>query len=54
MKPDTFDFKSLPTFPATQLSSHACKKPSKNSLCLEEVHNHEIKPDRNVTHLNPS
>ena len=43
MKPDTFDFKSLPTFPVTTipppLPSHALNRetPSENSLCLEEV-----------------
>ena len=49
MKPDTSDFKSLPSFPATTiptpLSSHAFKqKNSENSLSLEEVPEDEIKP----------
>ena len=59
MKPDTFDFKSLPTFPATTIppppSSHAFGlKNSEKSRCLEEVLEDEIKPERIITHLNQS
>ena len=53
MKPDTFDFKSLTTFPANiipnPLSSHAFKN-SENSLCLEEVRECEIKPNK-ISHI---
>ena len=59
MKPDAFDFKSLPTFPVTTifppLSLHAFKKNnSESSLSLEEVREDEIKFKRNITHLNLS
>ena len=49
IKADTFDFKSLPTFPTTTipppLFSYAFKlKNTENTLSLEEVREDEIKP----------
>ena len=48
IKPDTFDFKSFPTFPASTISPSTLldafiSKNSENSLCLEEVREDEIK-----------
>ena len=60
MKPDTFEFKSLPTFLDTTIplphSPHMLlnRKKSENSLSLERVREDEIKPVRNITHVNLS